>query len=109
MSSPISSAATIPLRKTSTRVQTVAEGTPETTTGPRLTRYPAWFRPLKRFLRTDVHRWLYDESPLAALHREAGFIDIRRRRYLESAIPGIEEVEREGRVVESICLEARKP
>ena len=74
-----------------------------------LDRYPAWFRPLKRLLRTDVHRWLYDEASLAALLREAGFIDIRRRRYLESAIPGIEEVEREGRVVESICLEARKP
>jgi predicted SAM-dependent methyltransferase len=74
-----------------------------------LDRYPAWFRPLKSLLRTDVHKWLYDEASLGALLREAGFIDIRRRRYLESAIPGIEEVERKGRVVESICLEARKP
>ena len=63
-----------------------------------LDRYPAWFRPLKGLLRTDVHKWLYDEASLGALLREAGFIDIRRRRYLESAIPGIEEVEREGRV-----------
>ena len=74
-----------------------------------LDRYPAWFRPVKSFIRTDVHKWLYDEASLSALLREAGFVDIRRLRYLESAIPGIEEVEREGRVVESICLEARKP
>jgi predicted SAM-dependent methyltransferase len=73
-----------------------------------LDRYPAWFRPLKSFLRTDVHKWLYDEASLTALLQEEGFVEIRRCAYLESAIAGIEAVEREGRVVESLCLEARR-
>jgi predicted SAM-dependent methyltransferase len=74
-----------------------------------LARYPSWFRPLKAFLRTDVHRWLYDEASLTALLAEMRFTDIRPCRYLESDIPGIQEVENPERLKGAVCLEARKP
>jgi len=41
----------------------------------------------------------------------AGFEEVREKRYLESEIPGIEEVEQASRVVEGagICVEGKKP
>jgi predicted SAM-dependent methyltransferase len=74
-----------------------------------LDRYPAWFQPLKAWLRSDVHKWLYDEASLTALLAELGFVEIRRRGYLESEIPGIEEVEDRDRLRGALCLEARNP
>jgi predicted SAM-dependent methyltransferase len=74
-----------------------------------LDRYPAWFQPLKTLLRTDVHKWLYDEASLTALLAELGFVEIRRRGYLESEIPGVEEVEDRDRLRGAVCLEARNP
>lgn len=74
-----------------------------------LGRYPVWLQPLKSFLRTDVHRWLYDEASLSTLLAEVGFIDLRRCRYLESEIPGVEQVENPERLHRALCLEARNP
>jgi predicted SAM-dependent methyltransferase len=74
-----------------------------------LHRYPAWFRPVKAFLRTNLHKCMYDERLLTALLRGQGFTDIRPCRYLESAIPGIEGVESEDRVLGAVCLEAQNP
>jgi predicted SAM-dependent methyltransferase len=74
-----------------------------------LERYPSWFRPLKAFLRTDVHRWMYDEASLRALIEEAGFLEVQSRGCLESAIPGLETVESAGRLLDAVCLEARQP
>ncbi len=44
------------------------------------------------------HKWLYDERSLSARFVEAGFADVRRMGYSESAIPGIAAVERRDRV-----------
>jgi predicted SAM-dependent methyltransferase len=74
-----------------------------------LDRYPAWFQPLKSWLRSDVHKWLYDEASLTALLAELGFVEICRRGYLESEIPGVEEVEDQDRLRGAVCLEARNP
>jgi predicted SAM-dependent methyltransferase len=74
-----------------------------------LERYPSWFRPLKAFLRTDVHRWMYDEASLRALIEETGFVELHSRACLESAIPGLEAVESAGRLRDAVCLEARQP
>jgi predicted SAM-dependent methyltransferase len=74
-----------------------------------LMRYPHWFRPLKAWLRTDVHRWMYDEASLRALLEEAGFIEILARGYLETEIPGLSVVESAVRLQDAACLEARQP
>jgi SAM-dependent methyltransferase len=74
-----------------------------------LARYPAWFRPLKAFLRTDVHRWMYDPDSLTAILREQGFTDIGPCRCLESEIPGIQDVENPERLKAAVCMEARNP
>jgi SAM-dependent methyltransferase len=74
-----------------------------------LTRYPRWFRPLKAFLRTDVHRWMYDRASLTALLGQAGFVQIEPRRFLESDIPALPDVESAFRLEGAICLEARQP
>jgi predicted SAM-dependent methyltransferase len=74
-----------------------------------LGRYPRWFRPLKAFLRTDVHHWMYDEASLSALLAETGFVSIRRCGYLESEIDCLEEVEQPVRLENAVCLEARQP
>jgi len=46
------------------------------------------------------HKWMYDAPNLVTMFRDAGFSDARPRAYLESAIPGIGEVERGSRVLE---------
>lgn len=46
----------------------------------------------------NSHKWLYDAVSLAALFREAGFARPRERGILESAIAGIEAVERPERI-----------
>jgi predicted SAM-dependent methyltransferase len=74
-----------------------------------LERYPAWFKPLKTFLRTDVHKWLYDEPSLTTLMMEEGFHEVHPCRYLESAIPGIQDVEDPERLQGAVCLEGCSP
>ena len=56
------------------------------------------------------HKWMYDAESLSARFRGAGFEDVRALGYLESAIPGIEEVELRKRVVDEsgICIEGVK-
>ena len=57
------------------------------------------------------HKWMYDAESLVARVEAAGFSDVRERRYLESGIEGIEEVELRARVVDErgICVEGVKP
>lgn len=45
-----------------------------------------------------LHKWMYDERTLGERLKEAGFVEVKRMNYLESRIPGIEEVERRDRV-----------
>jgi predicted SAM-dependent methyltransferase len=63
----------------------------------------------RRWMSYDSHKWLYDEESLGALLSEAGFTGIARKAYLQSQIPSIQDVEREDRVVNNLCIEALKP
>src|SRR2546423_1068124 len=57
------------------------------------------------------HKWMYDSDSLVHHFESAGFIDVSQRGYLQSAIPGIEEVEEADRVLDGagICVEGKKP
>jgi hypothetical protein len=58
------------------------------------------------------HSWMYDEAGMAALLRAAGFVDIRRCGFNDSADPRFSEVEDRGRFVDcdmaELALEARR-
>jgi len=56
------------------------------------------------------HKWMYDSDSLCRYMQKAGFADVRARGYLESEIPGIEEIEEAERVLggAGICVEGRK-
>jgi predicted SAM-dependent methyltransferase len=58
-----------------------------------------------------THKWMYDGESLWRQLSEAGFVSISRKAYLESAIAGMEEVERKERFDNhrGICLEGMKP
>jgi predicted SAM-dependent methyltransferase len=57
------------------------------------------------------HKWMYDSDSLIRHTEDAGFIAVSEKRYLESEILGIEEVEEAARVLDGagICVEGRKP
>jgi SAM-dependent methyltransferase len=57
------------------------------------------------------HKWMYDSDSLIHYMGEAGFAGVRERGYLQSEIPGIEEVENAARVLDGagICAEGKKP
>ncbi len=50
------------------------------------------YRSLKDFL---SHKWMYDAESLISLLQEAGFKDVSKKNFLDSAIPGIADVERQ--------------
>jgi predicted SAM-dependent methyltransferase len=58
-----------------------------------------------------THKWMYDAESLRKHLSDAGFENIFQKSFLESMIPGIEEVERRERFEDSvgICLEGIKP
>jgi SAM-dependent methyltransferase len=57
------------------------------------------------------HKWMYDSDSLMGYLEEAGFTAVTEKGYLQSEIPGIEEVEEAHRVLEGegICVEGKKP
>lgn len=59
------------------------------------------------------HSWMYDEDGMRALLSAAGFVDIRRCTFNDSADPRFAEVEEHGRFVDAgmpeLALEARRP
>jgi predicted SAM-dependent methyltransferase len=57
------------------------------------------------------HKWMYDAESLSLLLRECGFVEVAEREFLDSDIPGIEAVEREGRILhgQGVCVEAVRP
>lgn len=57
------------------------------------------------------HKWMYDAASLAHYLSLSGFEDVAAKEFCESDIPGIEEVEKEDRVLNGagICVEAKKP
>lgn len=56
------------------------------------------------------HKWMYDSDSLIHYMENAGFVGVSEKGYLQSDIPGIEEVEEPGRVLEGagICVEGKK-
>jgi len=56
------------------------------------------------------HKWMYDSDSLIHYLENAGFAGVREREYLQSDIPGIDEVEEAGRVLDGagICVEGKK-
>ena len=56
------------------------------------------------------HKWMYDVESLVFHFKDAGLINVRQCNYLESVIPGIECVEKAGRVLDGagICVEGEK-
>jgi len=56
------------------------------------------------------HKWMYDSDSLIRYMEIAGFTAVSEKGYLQSDIPGIEEVEEAGRVLDGagICVEAKK-
>lgn len=57
-----------------------------------------------------THKWMYDADSLAFYMREAGFVDVEQREYLDSQIEGIDAVEQAVRVLDGsgICVEGVK-
>jgi predicted SAM-dependent methyltransferase len=56
------------------------------------------------------HKWMYDSESLMRYLSLAGFGEVAEKEFRKSAIPGIEEVEDEGRVLDGagVCVEAMK-
>ena len=78
---------------------------PHAATGPFLYRL---YSALKDF---HTHKWMYDAESLRNHMKRAGFEKVTLKSFLESSIPGIEEVEKEERFGDhaGICLEGNKP
>jgi predicted SAM-dependent methyltransferase len=57
------------------------------------------------------HRWLYDFDSLRDLLERAGYVEVVKCQHHRSALPDIEELEPhdEGRIMETLFVEARKP
>jgi len=71
---------------------------------------PLYLRLYRFFSDFHSHKWVYDGPCLVQMFRSAGFGDAATRPYRESAIPGIDEVERPDRVLggEGICVEGTR-
>jgi SAM-dependent methyltransferase len=57
------------------------------------------------------HKWMYDSGSLIRSLSIVGFQQAIEKQFLESDIPGIKEVEKEGRILNGagVCIEAKKP
>lgn len=56
------------------------------------------------------HKWMYDSDSLIQYVQDAGFVEVEQKGFLESRIPGIEEVEEAARVLNGagVCIEGKK-
>jgi ubiquinone/menaquinone biosynthesis C-methylase UbiE len=56
------------------------------------------------------HKWMYDAESLKRSLSDAGFREVMEKNFLESDIPGIEQVEDAGRLLNGagVCVEAKK-
>ena len=59
----------------------------------------------RAYLDTLSHKWMYDAASLTALMADAGFSELEPRGYLDSRISKIQDVERENRFEDGICVE----
>jgi ubiquinone/menaquinone biosynthesis C-methylase UbiE len=61
------------------------------------------------WLRTSAHLWMWDYRAMEAELKQAGFVDIRRATFNDSADPLFKLVERENRWLNCLGVECRKP
>jgi len=54
------------------------------------------------------HKWMYDGPSLVHLMTEAGFVECRERRFLETEIPHLDKVEMRNRYDDGVAVEGRK-
>lgn len=66
-----------------------------------------WFKPVLG--KHTIHCWAYDWESLSARFAEAGFSNVKRLSYLQSAIPKIESLDLAEKACESPYVEGRKP
>lgn len=52
---------------------------------------------------------MYDTKSLVSLLQEAGFKGVSEKNFVDSAIPVIADMERDGRFEMSVCVEGHKP
>jgi SAM-dependent methyltransferase len=67
------------------------------------------FRLYSAITEFHTHKWMYDEASLIARLIDAGFAQVVRRQFLDSAITGIDEIERADAADEALCVEGVKP
>jgi len=72
-----------------------------------LSNHPLWMTLLKIYDK-NTHKWAYDEQSLAYFMRTAGFKNICKRKYRESKIDDITQLDRPERFDATICLESVK-
>jgi hypothetical protein len=65
-----------------------------------------WFKPVLG--KHTIHCWAYDGQSLSARFLEAGFTNVKRCSYLESAIPDIEFLDLAEKASESLYVEGTK-
>lgn len=66
-----------------------------------------WFKPVLG--KHTIHCWIYDGQSLCARFQEAGFTDVKRLSYLESAIPDVKSLDLAEKECESLYVEGTKP
>lgn len=69
------------------------------------------FRAYSAMTEFHWHKWMYDAESLIARVQRAGFSEVEQRRFVDSRIQNIHEIERADRVVDGagICVEGVKP
>lgn len=73
-----------------------------------LVNQPFWLKFYKMFHDKNTHKWMYDLESLSYLLRMTGFKDISEKRFSESIIEDIIQLDQYDRFQNSICLEAIK-
>lgn len=69
------------------------------------------FRAYSALTEFHTHKWMYDAESLIQRLSAAGFQSVEQRPFLDSRIPGIDQVEKGYRVLDGagICVEGQKP
>jgi len=62
---------------------------------------PCFYRAMRDFL---SHKWMYDRESLIALLNEVEFEEVSERRFLDSAISVVADVEKKDRFDKSVCV-----
>ncbi len=70
---------------------------------------PWWYKLIKRLYDKNTHKWFYDDESMLHYLTKAGFDGIQTKKFLETSIAHLDEIEHWYKVSDSVCLEAKKP